>query len=163
MDQKSVDARFSTFFDLFRLPRDFPGLAEHRLAQDTVRRAELLEAAMAEEGDDRRFIPYLQRHETEALVFAGLDHLEELLDATADLEGLQALREEVAGTPPEDIDDGPRTAPLKRLARHIPSYSKTVHGPTVAEATGLPAFRAAGPRFDAWISRLEALGEPPEA
>jgi hypothetical protein len=32
-------------------------------------------------------------------------------------------------------------------------------GPSVIEALGLAALRAKCPRFDAWIAKLEALGE----
>jgi hypothetical protein len=34
---------------------------------------------------------------------------------------------------------------------------KTFHGPLLAMEIGLPAIRAACPRFDAWLTRLEHL------
>src|SRR5262249_47036635 len=72
--------RFTTMFDLYGLPRDFPGLAEHGSVPDTASRADLLEAALSADIGDFRLIAYLQRHEFEALVLAGLDALAQLLD-----------------------------------------------------------------------------------
>jgi Domain of unknown function (DUF4276) len=149
-------ARFTTMFDLHGLPRNFPKLAEHRAVADTKRRAELLEAAMSEDVGDWRLIPYLQRHEFEALVLASINELKALLDAQ-DQQGAQTLLALVAAVGPEDVNDGDATAPSKRLEANIPSYQKTVHGPLAIEATGIARIRAACPRFNAWVTRLEAL------
>jgi hypothetical protein len=157
--QPGPEVRFSTLFDLYGLPGDFPQLDDHRDVVDTTRRAELLERAMAEVVDDRRLIPYLQRHEFEVLVLAGLDALEDLLDAEEDRNGLSALRVEVQGVCPEDVDDGPDTAPSKRLRAHIPSYQKPIHGPLVVEHEGLDALREKCPRFGDWLARLESLDD----
>lgn len=159
-EQRGSIVRVTTLFDLYGLPSDFPQLDRFGGDGDTVRRAQSLEQAMAEAIDDYRFIPYLQRHEFEALVLACLDPLEDLLDAE-EKPGVAALRNEIRHSTPEDVNDGPLTAPSKRLLRHIPSYRKTEHGPLVVEALGLPALRAACPRFGAWVTKLESLGTPP--
>jgi hypothetical protein len=154
--QRGADVRFTTMFDLYGLPEGFPGVAEHGSERDTKQRADLLEAALAADIDDRRLIPYLQRHEFEALVLAGLDALEDVLDLR-ERRGVATLKGVVTASAPEDVDDGPQTAPSKRLEASVPSYRKEVHGPLVVEATGLAKLRAACPRFDAWVSKLEAL------
>ncbi len=154
---RGPDVRVTTMLDLFRLPKGFPGWKEYEGEGDTNRRCDKLQQAMADVFADPRFIPYLQRHEVEALVLAALDDLEELLDAPEDIEGLRSLRAEVAGRAPEDVDDGPDTAPSKRLAKHIPSYRKTLHGPLAVESAGLQALRARCPRFDRWVRTLEGL------
>ena len=156
--QKSSRARFTTLFDLYGLPKDFPGLGQHGSDTDTVRRIERLEEAMAHEVGDWRFTPYIQRHEFEALVLAGLDELELLLDAEEDLEGLKKLQHEIRGKSPEDINDGETSAPSKRLGQYILGYEKTVHGPLATEGAGLPRLRGACPGLDRWVSRLEELG-----
>jgi hypothetical protein len=156
------NVRFTTVFDLYGLPHDFPQLEMHQGCSNTATRAELLEQAMATDLQDHRLIPYLQRHECEALVLAGLDQLRSVLDTEEDLAGLAALRADIGETPPEEIDDGYDTAPSKRLIRYIPSYQKTVHGPLVIDAVGLAGLRAACPRFDTWITRIERLSEAPE-
>jgi len=152
-----ADARFTTLFDLYGLPGNFPRLAEHAACADTVERVARLEQAMADDMNDARFIPYLQRHEFEALVLAGLEQLELVLDAREDLSGCRSLREVIAILPPEDVNDGPTTAPSKRLHQAIPSYQKTVHGPLVLDALGLVRLRGACPRLDTWIAKLESL------
>lgn len=72
---RSPDLRVTTLFDLYGLPEDFPGLEEHGSDTDTVRRCSSLESALGARIDDHRFIPYLQRHEFEALVLASLPSL----------------------------------------------------------------------------------------
>lgn len=134
--------RVTTLFDLYGLPADFPKREEQAAIRDSRRRADLLEKTMAAEIGDLRFVPYLQRHEFEALVLAGLDHLQPLLATPQDRNGLRRLRAEIGDQPPEDVNDGANTAPSKRLARFIPSYDppvgkktagngKSVYGPAV--------------------------------
>jgi hypothetical protein len=156
-EQGDPRVRFTTMIDLYGLPHDFPGIEELRSMADTRQRAERAQALMAGDIGDPRLIPYVQRHELEALIFADLDRLRDHLDSEPDLSGLTALSASVRGLDPEDIDDGPLSAPSKRLLRHIPSYRKTHHGPNALESIGLRALRARCPRFHAWVSLLESL------
>ena len=158
-EQKGPGVRFTSMFDLYGLPKDFPEFSKHRSVADTSVRVELLERAMAAVVGDERLIPYIQRHEFEALVLAGLDALRALLEDADEINAIRALERVVQATGPEDINDGPTTAPSKRLAGASPSYEKTVHGPLATEAKGLPALRATCPHFDAWVTKLESLGE----
>ncbi|MDX9723306.1 MAG: DUF4276 family protein [Myxococcota bacterium] len=151
----SDDLRVTTLFDLYGLPEDFPGLEEHGSDTDTVRRCASLEKALADVVDDSRFIPYLQRHEFEALVLAALPSLRALLDAEDDLAGLMTLEAAVSLTAPEDLNDGADTAPSKRLLAHVPGFRKSLHGPLATSDTGLARLREQCPRFDAWVSMLE--------
>lgn len=153
------DVRFTTLFDLYGLPRDFPGRDDYCRDPDTVRRVHLLEQAMGEIVGSERFIPYLQRHEFEALVLPCLDELSEWLDPRDRL-GVVSLRNELRLANPEDVNDGWPTAPSKRLKTHIPAYIKTLHGPLAIDATGLDVVRSKCPRFDAWLTTLESLGKP---
>jgi hypothetical protein len=162
-DQKArPNVRVSTLFDLYGLPDDFPALDAPGPIVDTTRRAEGLETAMAAVFSDRRFVPYLQRHEFEALVLACLDDLHELLVEDDERAGVETLKRELQGTAPEDVNDGRNTAPSKRLVACIPGYEKSLHGPlaveAMAERLGLDALRARCPRFSTWVGRLEQLG-----
>lgn len=114
---------------------------------------------MARAVGDWRLVPYLQRHEFETLVLASLDALARLVEDPVELDGLAKLRAVVAQQPPEDVNDGPSTHPSKRLENLIPSYRKTVHGPLALQGTGLASLRNVCPRFDAWVSKLEQLGD----
>ena len=157
------DVRFTTLFDLYGLPDDFPDYEPLVAMTDTTKRAMAMEAAMSAQIHDWRFIPYLQRHEVEAFVLVDLAPLAALVGEGTTASGVAALRLNIAGLDPESINDGAETAPSKRLLRLIPGYRKTLHGPLVMEAIGLPKIRAACPRFDAWVGALEALGAAPHA
>jgi len=153
---RKPEVRFTTMFDLYALPQDFPGKAAHAAISDTARRVELLEQAMFDDLGDKGLVPYLQRHEIEALVLAGLERLADLLPE--ERKGTERLRDAIGSMSPEDVTDGPATAPSKRLLHHVPGYDKTLHGPIVAEDVGLPGLRAKCPRFHQWVGKLEALG-----
>lgn len=158
-NDKGKDVRFTTLFDLYRLPKDFPELEKHSGDADTAHRADRLADAMAASIGDNRLIPYLQRHEFEALVLASLDSLAGLLDDAGDLEGVKTLRSALSQAGPEDINDGEESAPSKRLMALIPRYRKTVHGTLAVQGSGLGALRSACPRFDRWVAQLEHLGQ----
>lgn len=160
-EQRRNDVRITTLFDLYGLPPDFPGYAKEPGDVDTVARANRLEASMSKAVGDYRLIPYIQRHEVETLVLVDLDPLARLVGPGKKGVGVQGLREDIGSLAPEDVNDGTETAPSKRLERFIDRYQKTVHGPLVIEAIGLPRLRAACPRFDGWVTRLETLGTPP--
>jgi len=155
----ATELRVTSLFDVYGLPEDFPQLDACSAEPDTIRRAGLLESAMREDIEDQRFIPYVQRHEFEALVLSGLDHLgEQLVDADARA-GLEALRAELGDTPPEDVNDGEDTAPSKRLLARVPGYNKKAHGPQVTGKVGIEGLKERCPRFGAWVQQLESLGE----
>ena len=112
--------------------------------------------------DQRAVIPYVQRHEFEGLLFSDVDSF-----ATVGLPGiddacLDSLRRiRIRFDTPEDINDDQATAPSKRIESLVPRYRKRLHGPLVAEATGLERIRGECPGFDGWLRRLEALAENP--
>lgn len=157
--QRGSDVRVTTLFDLYGLPGDFPSLVEHRAVADTSHRAQLLETAMAEAVLDERLIPYIQRHEFEALVLASIEQLAGIVDP-ADARGVKRLRELCRHVLPEDVNDGPETAPSKRLQQQIGGYRKTVHGVLAVQDAGISALVDACPRFAAWVHALLVLGEP---
>jgi Domain of unknown function (DUF4276) len=167
-DDRRSDLRITTMFDLFGLPKNFPSLETALRVRDTSERTILLEQAMAREIADPRFLPYLQRHEFEALVLASLPALERVLVNHRDRVGLRKLQAHLGSLAPEDVNDGLETAPSKRLQRFVPSYdprkrNKAVFGPQAIAETGLAALRAQCPRFDAWVAKLEGLAEPSAA
>jgi len=154
-EQKGNECRFTTLFDLYAFPGDLPGMDSIREEPATARRAEKVQGAMAADLPDPRFIPYVQRHEIEALVLAGLEELSTILPHERG--GLQRLKMEVAAQGPEDVNDNYETVPSRRLKGSAPTYSKTADGPTVIERVGLPRIRAVCPRFDGWLTTLEGL------
>ena len=147
--------RFTTLFDLYKLPKDFPGYEDAKGVSDPYRRVEMLEAALAQDIDDRRFIPYIQLHEFESLIFANPRQLDwEYLEHDAAIRRLVNITNQTA---PELINDGEETAPSKRILKEIPEYDKPGAGVAVVGKIGLPALREKCPHFAAWIKQLEEL------
>ena len=157
-DKKS-DAFFTTMIDLYAIPTRFPRLQEaDSLRHDPFRRVEFLERAFAEEINDRRFIPYIQLHEFEALLFCDPAAIRYFYDRhETQLAALQSIAD--AHSSPELIDDGPQTAPSKRIIYQLPDYedAKAAVGPEVAVLIGLETIRSKCPHFQAWLTRIEGL------
>jgi len=146
----------STMFDLYALPKDFPGKTSSRYPQhgNGKQKAEFLEVEFQKSIRCRNFIPNLLAHEFEALLFSRLDAFEYWLDDNDRLVPLRAIRET---TEPEDINDHPDGAPSKRILKAIPYYEKPLHGPLIACDIGLDVIRTACPHFDGWLKKLERL------
>jgi hypothetical protein len=119
----------------------------------------VLEAALHAEFGDRRFVPFIQLHEFEALIYCDLGQLQQRIAGSE--AGIAALRREVRDLEPEEINEGEATAPSKRIIRHVPVYewNKVRVGAPAAAAIGLPALRTKCPHFGEWISKLERLAE----
>ena len=159
-EDKDPDCRFTTMFDLYALPATFPGYEEAERETDPYNRIRILEDAMQADIDDRRFIPYIQLHEFEALILADPAKLDwEYLEHSTPISKLIAM---VGGGNPELINDGVETAPCKRILREIPEYDKVTAGVSVVEHIGLPTLREKCRHFNNWILALEHLGEGDE-
>ncbi|RLK54649.1 DUF4276 family protein [Actinokineospora cianjurensis] len=143
----------TTLVDFYGLPEDCPGMAD-RPAHGAYERVAHVEAAMAREIDDRRFLPNVVLHEFEAWVFAAGA---QLADLRGDPSLAARLAEEVARAgAPELINEGPATAPSKRLMAVCPDYAKTVEGPLAVAALGVEALRARCPHVHDWLLALDA-------
>jgi Domain of unknown function (DUF4276) len=157
--EKTTDVFFTTMIDLYGIHSDFPGLSEaEKLRHLPQERVVVLEQALSDDIGDARFIPYIQLHEYEAYLFSDTSRFALFYNHhEKEIAALQAIADS-HGTP-ELIDDGPQSAPSKRIMAHLPAYkdAKAVVGPQVAELIGLDTIRAKCPHFDAWLSRLETL------
>jgi hypothetical protein len=158
-EDQNPDAAFTTMFDLYALPSDFPGYEETVRARCPYARVAELERAMLGDVGHPRFTPYIQLHEYETLLLADPQKLDcRYSDCDR---AIQNLVDMVAGfDSPELIDDGANTAPSKRIIREIPEYEgmKASAGPLVAEHIGLPTLRHKCAHFDQWLVQLENLG-----
>ena len=152
----------TTLFDYYGLPADYPGLdsddfpSPARLSE----RVEYLEERLAQEvGDTHRFIPYLQVHEFEALLFSDVEVIDRALQmhgtVESRLDDLQSIVDHFDN--PEWIDGGAETAPSKRLKGLFPRYDKVLHGELIAHDIGLHRIREACPHLDSWVAQLESL------
>lgn len=149
-------AYVTTMFDLYRLPQDFPGVPITPPDCDPYDKVAALEKALGADIGTERFIPYLQLHEFEGLLFSDTAAIDAVLGLThSQLSALQTIRRQF--TTPELIDDGESTAPSKRLLALYRGYDKVAFGPRIAVRIGLTTLRQECSHFNTWLLRLENL------
>jgi hypothetical protein len=146
----------TTVLDYYGFPSDSPGMGDRPDGGAEIRVAHVEHALSAAIGDSR-FVPHLSLHETEAWVFAAPSQF-------ADQMGVPGLREKLlkvaaAAGGPELVNDGPSTAPSKRLLAYCPGYTKTLDGPRAVADLGVAALREQCPHLDGWLAKFET---PPE-
>jgi hypothetical protein len=158
-EDQNPDAHFTTMFDLYALPPDFPDFDEAGHCPDPYQRVAALEVGFGQDIDHPRFIPYIQLHEFEALLLSDPAKFDwEFIEHQAAIDRLVTMCGAFAS--PELIDDGAETAPSKRIIKEIPEYEgrKASAGPLTAAKIGLATLRAKCRHFNDWLGRLEALG-----
>ena len=92
--KRGTDVRITTMFDLYGLYADFPGVEEAaKVAHLPHQRVRQLQQAFADDVCDARFIPYIQLHEFETILFCELSSFEVAFDeCQGRLEALAARR-----------------------------------------------------------------------
>ena len=156
-EDNNPECRFSTMFDLYALPKDFPGYEEAAGRSDPFERVTFLETALAKDIDSPRFIPYIQLHEFEALIFSLPQALDwEYLEHEKPIKNLIKM---VGRQNPELINDGAATAPSKRIIKEIPEYDKVAAGVSVVGKIGIEHLRSTCRHFSEWLEKLERLGQ----
>lgn len=139
----------TTFMDFFRLPTDYPGYT-----QDVKQISQIEDAIRVDCSSiipPTAFLPYIQKHEFETLLFAYSAGFSKVVDAAKMSEILSVLKK---FSNPEDINGSPETAPSKRLLS-IFNYKKVADSALVMKDVDIDALRKRCPRFDAWVGRLE--------
>ena len=162
---KEDTGRFvTTMFDYYGMPTDWPGRDAAR-RQAHGRKTAIVENTMPEDISEamghafnrQQFIPYVQMHEFETLLFSAPDILGKVAsekDITHELRGIaDSFRT------PEEIDDDPNSAPSKRILQLSQRYQKVLHGNIAAQRIGLTLMRQKCPHFDEWVMKLESLGQ----
>lgn len=151
---------FTTMFDLYALPNDFPNYDECARISDRYRRVKSLENAFSLDINSERFIPYIQLHEFESIVFCGLGYLNELYPGCERKCSTLFLDLERIGNP-ELINDKPATSPSKRIINAIESkqkplysYNKPRTGKFIASKVGIGTLRKMCPHLNVWIQQL---------
>jgi len=152
----------TTFFDLYALEPDFPGVEASRKRKDPFEKCRIIEEALAEATIEasacraERFVPHIQPHEFEALLFSEVSAFGNVQPEWRRFQNeLQKAR--TGADTPEHIDEGPDTHPSARLAALQPRYKKPLHGSRVAASIGLARIRQECRHFDEWLTKIEAL------
>lgn len=156
------DAYVTTFIDYYGIydKYEFPGWEKAHEIVDKNNRLDSLEQFMLQDIESQlkqRFIPYMQLHEFEGLLFNDIDIIKSQIPSE-DLVGLVELEKTIADYPnPEMINNNKLTSPSHRLERIICGYNKIVYGDIISEAIGLKRIREKSPRFNNWITHLENI------
>lgn len=155
------DVIVSTMLDFYRLPSSFPGKREAATLPTHLQQVEHIEEKVKEDVETTQecrfdnFIPYIQLHEFEALVFSSIMGIDALFDPSEfnRKEMLQVINEYPN---PEEINDQPDTAPSVRLMKLIPGYEKVLFGIDILQQHGIQTLLARCPHFRAWVATIEA-------
>jgi hypothetical protein len=135
----------------------FPQWEGAQQEPDIYKRMAILEQGMKENVEEElrsRFIPYIQLHEFEGLLFSNIDVYERVIPK-GDLVGVEELKQTAATFDnPELINNSPETSPSHRLERIVRGYNKVVYGNYLVESIGLNKIRECCPRFNQWIASL---------
>lgn len=149
----------STLIDYYGLYQkyNFPSWVDGERIVNKNSRMDFLENAMKEdiaEAIQHRFIPYLQLHEFEGLLFNEIQLFYDQVPK-AELVDINELKKTFADYDnPEMINNSRDTSPSHRLKRIIKGYNKPLYGHYFAEAIGIEKIRAKAPRFDQWVSTI---------
>lgn len=150
LKSQGPDVVVTTFVDFFRCP-ELPNQNDIDMLPSHIQKVEAMEKSISDDINDWRFIPYIQLHEFEALLFSSANGFEMYFDDQISKE-IQGIIDSFDN--PEEINSSPEAAPSKRLIRIIPYYDKVIYGNIVALEIGLPAILSKCPRFRSWIDSL---------
>lgn len=147
---------FTTMFDLYAIPTDFPGYVDSNV--EAYKRVAKIENAFEKNIDNYRFIPYIELHEFETLVLCNIPKVCQVYpNAKKHLQELDFnWRKETCGNV-ELVNSSRETAPSKRLIKAVQGYYN-YHKPQIAviatKDIGIDALRAQCVHFNQWIEKL---------
>ncbi|WP_038178651.1 DUF4276 family protein [Vibrio rhizosphaerae] len=162
--KQRTDTLVTTFIDYYGT-KEWPGLTDIPVGSMPAQIADHLNRATKQAVNDlygdvrseERFIPFVAMHEFEALLFSDSEVLANELGI--DEQGVKDVLTECGE--PESINNGPETAPSKRLNGWTASgkFPKTTMGITIAQRIGIQTMREKCPVFNQWLETLEASVE----
>lgn len=161
--KNDTDACVTTLIDYYGLysKYQFPKWEVAESEPDKNIRMDILENGMMEsipEEIQYRFLPYIQLHEFEGLLFNEEKYFHEQIP-TKELVETEELSEIFRSYEnPEMINNNREKSPSHRLERIIKGYDKIVYGNILAEAIGLENIKSKSPRFNNWINNIEKIG-----
>ena len=149
----------TSLIDYYQLRTDFPGYGASTAIVNKNDRMDYLEQQITAIIPDKRFVPYIQLHEFESILFSDISGFNYIHNISV---GNRVNIENIINhnPNPELINDGALTAPSVRLKSLIPKYKKTLHGPIIALENGMAPVLAKCPRFKNWIEWVVRLDEP---
>jgi hypothetical protein len=148
------DVIVSTFIDYFRLATDFPDFDNCQQLQVVNAKINCLEQALSIAINNPRFIPYIQKHEFEALLFSSHNGFEKYLKPQTCIQLNQIIQ---AYDNPEDINTthSPSGRLITIMKEHEKiKYDKPAYGNILAVEIGIDKMLEKCPRFANWLVQL---------
>jgi hypothetical protein len=152
----------STFFDFYALHKDFPGKKEADKQRNIADKAACIQTALMcyfqkQIGSEAalRFIPYVQMHEFEGLLFSDPVNLAKSLHKADLASEFDFIRKQYPT--PEDINENYETAPSHRIMALYPGYRKPLNGLQAAYKVSIGTIRRECQLFNQWLVRLESF------
>lgn len=140
----------TTMIDYYGIDEDFPGYKESLKLNDYLDKAECIENKMFEINKNN-FIPYIQMHEFEALLFSDLDKF----SLIGDKKQLENLKKDIINFKnPEEINNSKTTAPSKRINKFYENYSKTTDGITILTEIRIEKIKSKCKHFNDWLNKI---------
>lgn len=133
----------TSLIDYFKIPTDFP-----EFSNDVGQINSMEQAIHADFDNDANFIPYIQKHEVEALMFSDRSGFELIIDDENKLRQIDEIMKKYPN--PEDINNSIQTSPSKRLL-NIFNYDKVSDGELIFEMIKIDAILNKCPRFANWL------------
>jgi len=144
--------KVTTMFDYYGLSSSFPGFKTQPIG-DPYLKVNYLESQLANDINSVNFIPYIQLHEFEGLLFSADNGFKYVFpDKKVEIASIQKIM--ITCPNPELINLGKTTAPSKRILSIFPDYEKPFHGALMAISIGLSIISRKCSHFNNWINTL---------
>jgi hypothetical protein len=152
---------FTTMIDLYALPKKFPNYETYRDEKDRYKKVEALEREFKNDINQNHFLPYIQLHEFETLLFGDLNQFKEYyVDENNVDRKILALKSDIKEYDSvELVNESEGTAPSKRIEKFFNRYcsEKAIAGIYIALEIGLDKMRDKCQHFNEWIEKIENL------
>lgn len=152
---------FTTMFDYYALPNDFPGKKDVNRNIDKRAQVSFIERMFGNDFQNRRFIPYIQLHEFEALLFTDIEKLK-YEHPLSEKDILKLKAETDRYDDPEMINDSKDTAPSSRIKKALAdeyNYDKAKSGAKVTRLIGMDALLNGCQHFREWITNIKEAAQ----
>lgn len=145
----------TTLLDYYGIDPKFKGYKESLEITELRGKKDILEKGLADEIKNKKFIPNIQMHEFESLLFSNVDEFQWVEE---DEDKIAALKSEISGfETPEHVNNSKETAPSKRILSLYPQYNKVLDGINIAEEIGIEKMMEECPLFKEWVKKLEKI------
>ena len=155
-------AYLTTMIDFYALPDDFPGKAKAKEIPNPDDKIIHIEDSLKKDiGQDkkidiRKFIPYIQLHEFEALLFTSPEKINEYMSLYNQSNSMDKLKDSIKKfeTPEHINQDKP---PSKIIEQIYPRYQKRLFGSRIAKKIGVSEVKTSCNHFKQWIEQIEKI------